>query len=585
MTCRRDRPAFLLAAVALGLGSCGKPGAGLAPVESARAELAAGNATDARIKLEKLVADGTERSEVAAYLGEAALAQGDLGAAHGWLGDGAFSPETSAHGFRMLGRLYFARGNLAAAGQAFDRSLAIEPGNPELWVDIGRLRYRGGEQLQALEAGAKAVALDPRNAAALQFRGQLARDAQGLIAGAEWFARALEAQPGNVDLRVEYAATLGDVGRPRTALAILRGGKGSSVSSPRGLFVQAVIAARGGHALLARELLQRSGFERDNVPAAMMLSAIVDLQAGNHASAVQTLDRLYRRQPDNGRVVDLLAFALSRTGGERELIRRFAARAENPLGTPYLRTLVARSYEALDDRTGAARFLDMAASTREGFAILPGDAPPEALEAGSSGDGLGARDFVRNALAGHQMAAAVQRARDFARRFPGSGDAHAILGDAELAAGNKAAARAAYLRSAAVRRSWPLILRLVRSQPDRASARRLLEGYVRNNPGNGDAAAMLADAYAAQGQWARAAVLLDHAMALGQSRVPWVVAARSLAASKLGDRQAALDFALEAHALQPMNPSAIAALIAALPAQEAAARDELRSKLRSLTAR
>ncbi len=56
------------------------------------------------------------------------------------------------HGFHMLARLEMADGNLPAAGDAFDRALEGNGGTAEIWVDIGRMRYRGGEHHQALEA-------------------------------------------------------------------------------------------------------------------------------------------------------------------------------------------------------------------------------------------------------------------------------------------------------------------------------------------------------------------------------------------------------------------------------------------------
>jgi tetratricopeptide (TPR) repeat protein len=585
MTCRRNRLAILLASAVFGLASCGTPAPPLSPIERARAEIDQGDFNDARVQLQGLIEQGTDRREVAAYLGQAALATGDYKAAYGWLVDADFSDDTRALGYRMLGRLWMSQGNLPLAGKAFDKSYAVDPNNSDLWVDIGRLRYRGGEQLQALQAAERAIALDPKNPDALLFRGQLARDSEGLVAGSAWFARALDEDPENHDLRLEYAATLGDAGRMQDSLAVLRGGNGQAVATPRGLYLQAVIAARGGYDLLARELLQHSGFDRASVPSALMLSAIIDLEGDNYASAAQTLDRLYTLQPDNPRVVDLLAFALSRSGSDRELVYRFASRAESALGSPYLQTLVGRSYEALDDRAKAARFLDLAARPAAQLVVLPSATSPEALGIADDGGGFATRDYVRNALIGRQAAAAVRRARDFARRFPGSGDAFSMLGDAEMADGNKVAAREAYLRSATVRRPWPLVLRLAGSETDPASARRVLEDYVRNNPMNGEACAMLADAYAAERQWDKAALLLDHAMMLGQHNVPWVLAARGLAASELGHPQDALDFALEAHAIQPMNPAAIAALIAVLPAKEVTAKSQLETKLRSLMRR
>lgn len=578
MTSRRERYRtylFLLACIG-GLAGCNRGDDELNPVEQARRDIAAGRAKDAAFALERLVEGGAPASSVAAYIGEAKLALGDLRAAGRWLDLGEFSQDTRAHGFRMQGRLAMARGTLPQAGQAFDRALAVDADNPELWVDIGRLRYRGGEQLEAIEAGERAIALGPDNPAALQFRGLLARDAQGLAEGSKWFARALEQRPEDIELRADLAATLGDGEQAREALDALRQGETRAVSSPRGLYLQAVIAARGGRLAVARDLLQRSRLDEDGVPAALLLSGIIDLRSGNYASAAQTLDTLHRRQPDNMRVVDLLAFALSRSGGDAELIARFGAMVETGVGSNYLRTLVGRSHETLGNRAEAAAFLDRAALGDRGLSVLPAR--------GSGGVGA-ARDAIRDAIRRGDGNLAASKARELVRRYPGSADVMALVGDAELSRGDRPAAARAYLQSAKVRRPWVLVPRLASSLGSKRDARRLLEDVVAAQPANGEAAAMLADAYALEGKWRQSAMLLDHAIAHGQGRVPWVLGARSMAARRLGDNDLALKFAIEAHELQPMNPGAIRALHDALPADQAEARVELALKLRSLTRR
>ncbi len=574
------RPMALCALLVV--AACAQPAATPVSVESARSALAAGNAADARVVLERLLAEGGERSHLAALLGEAALASGDEDAAAQWLVDAEFSPDTRALGFRMLGRLETLRGNLRAAGKAFDVSHSENPESADLWVDIGRLRYLGGEHFQAIDAADRAMALDPASAAALQFRGQLVRDYQGSEAGAAWFARAVENNPANTDLRLEYAATLADGGRARESLDALRAAGGRARTTPRGHYIRAVIAARGRNFALSRELLQRSGLVREDVPSALLLSAVIDLEEGNFASAAQTLDRLHTRQPDNARVVDLFALALSRSGSERELIQRFDLRARDATGSAYLRTLVGRAHETLGNRAEAASLLDLAAAARSTLAVLPGTTPSDALSTRTGDRDLQARDIVRDAIGRGRIGLAYLQASAFATRNPGSADAWSLLGDAEYARGNKMAARAAYFRSARVRQPWPLTLRIASTQNDPVAAQELLESYVRGHPANGQAAAMLADAYAAQGRWSDAANLLDHAMRSGMARVPWVLASRSVAAGKLGDADAALDYALAAHELQPMNPPAIAALIAALPDEERQARAELSAKLASL---
>lgn len=584
MICRPETRLFgALGLAILTLGGCEDAGGDLPPIESARVELARGNPLAAEILLEHALDEGAARQDVAALFGEAELQEGDLRAAREWLGPGEFSDDTRAFGFQLLGRLEMREGRLAQAGAAFDRSYRVDPDSSQLWVDIGRLRYLGGEQIQAVEAADRALELDPENGHALVFRGQLARDAQGLASGAAKLSRALELIPDDAELRVEYAATLVDAGRAAEGLAVLRAGVGEVTAVPRGFYVQAIVAARGGNFSLARDLLNRSGMVQEGVPAALLLSAIADLEEQNYASAAQTLARLHSRQPDNRRVRDLFALALSQSGGERELVYRFANYARGGSGSTYLRALVGRAYEALDQRERAAVFLDSAAAGGSNLAVLPSMTPPETLAVAKGVSGLDTRDYVRSAIARREAMAAVRRARDFARRFPGSGDAFAILGDAQFAQGNKRAAREAYERAAQVRRPWPLALRLTGTQDNRDTARQLLEAYVRENPMNGEAAAMLADALAAQEEWERAALLLEHAMGLGMERVPWVLAARSVAAVQLDDAETALAFALAAHELQPMNPLAIASLLAVLPEEEAAARAELAAKLRSLT--
>ena len=578
-------PALALTFSLSALGGCGESEDAPAPIEAARAELAQGDGAAARIYLDRALDSGENRRNLAVMMGEAALLEEDFAAAREWLGPGEFSPESAAVGFRLLGRLEMAQGNLPAAGAAFDRSHRLAPEDAGLWVDIARLRYQGGEHVQAIAAVDRALAFEPAHAEALRFRGQLVRDAHGMEAGVTWLRQALDRWPDELEIRLDLAATLADAGHARRALAVLREAGGAAVDHPRGLFVQAVIAARGGELGVARDLLARSGLQQEAHPAAQMLGAILDLDHGNLASATLAFDRLYARQPDNSRIRDLFAYALARSGAERELVHRFAAVAQGGTGSPYLRLLVGRAFEALDDRARAASYLDRATAAETGLAVLPVRSPSAQFAMGDLGDGIALRDFVRHAIAIGDTSEAVRRARSFAARVPGSGDASAILGDAELANGDRAAARAAYARSARVRQSWPLIVRRLRAEEDAANARAILTRYLAANPLRADAALALAEALALEGEWDRAAALLDHALELGAARNPAALAARSIAARELGEAQIAFDYALAAHELQPMNPLAIGALLATLPADDAGTRAELEAKLASLRAR
>lgn len=563
------------------LTGCGEPETALPPVEEAREQLRRGDALAAQISLERALGEGKSRKDLAALFGEAALAAGDPVTARSWLEPGEFSPETRALGFRNLGRLEMSEGKLQAAAAAFDQSYRSDPDSADLWVDIARLRYRGGEQLRAIDAVSRALTLDPENAQALLFHGQLISDAKGLAAGAAVLDRALERHPDNVDLRVEYAATLGDSGRAGEALEVLRGGHGQAAATGRGLYLQAVIAARGEQYRLAGDLLDRSGLAEADVPAAQLLAAIVDLAEENYSGAALRLDRLHAAQPDNRRITDLFGFALSRAGQDRELVNRLGPVALSPAGSVYLRILIGRSLESLGERNLASRFLDLAAREPSGLVVLPGDASfPVALPLRDA-DAL--RDYVRKIVGSGTPAIGLAPAREFARLLPGSPDVASLLGDLEMSAGNRSSARDAYRKAGLVRQSWPLVLRRLATADNPSAGERFLADYMRSNPMNSDAAVLLADAAARKNEWSRAVRLLDHALALGQGRTPAVLAARSVGALKLERPKEALQFALAAHELQPMNPLAIAALIAALPQGEHVARLELEAKLESRT--
>lgn len=573
-----------IAAIALlACAACSEDAPDQTPMEQVQAQLSAGNALGAEATLQKLLESGTPKADLAAYFGEAAMLQKDLKKAREWLGPGKFGPNSQLHGFRMLGLLEIEAGNLPAAGKAYDRALEVDAKNAQLWVDIARLRYRGGEQAQAVDAARRAVQLGPDEPQALQLWGEFLRDTEGLVAAEQWLAKALKKAPGNTDIRLELAACQLDIGQGDAAIKTLDEGGEAIKDAPRAAMIRAIHAARVGDDVAARDWLAQSGAVTAKIPAAVLLSAVLDLRGGTYESAAQSLASLVRRQPDNMRAQELLAFALSQSGDHEELVYRFEATALSYRGSPYLRTMVGRAHEALDQRESAAIFLDRAAVPEAELGILPPATSPENLRLGSEATALDLRDGVRVAIASGNDGVARNYARRYAQTYRGSADGESLLGDANLAAGNHKQALQDYARSAAIRQSWPLVLRQLAAQDQLPGSAEILVKFALGHPRHAEANALLADAYAAEDNWQEAANMLDAAIAGGMGRVPWVLAARSVAARALGDQAGQLEWALAAHDLQPMNAQATAALIAALPKDEGAARVELEAKLRSLT--
>lgn len=523
-----------------------------------------GDGFGAELALRELLDGGTPRAALAAYFGQAELLQGQPVEARQWLGEGKFTEETAGRGFHMLGRLEMREDNLPLAGKAFDQAIRFTPDDPRLWVDIGRLRYRGGEQTMAVEAGIKAVELGPDDPEALMFRGQLARDAEGMSAALPWFEQALAAKPDDLALQAEYAATLGEAGEAQDMLKIIRKMTAQNPGYLRAYYLQAVLAARAGRYPLARKLLLRSGSEASRTPAGIYLAGIIDLETGNYASAAQELDRLHRQQPENRRVRDLLARALAASGSHRELVHRFAAEAQLKSASPYLQTLVARSYEALGDREQAAKLLDEAAKQQSGNLVALRPAANFAVGAGRDArSGNDALALVRARITGGSGSEAIRLANSFVARFPGSADALALAGDAHLANKSIAASLSFYEKSARIRQSWPLARRRIAALTAigrQGEAAILLSGFVAGHQTLVEPVVLLALRQFELGNPSRAADLLDHALLAGADGDPQVLALRAAIALQMNDPELARMMAERAFSLQPVHPAAIQAV-------------------------
>lgn len=442
-----------------------------------------------------------------------------------------------------------AEGTLPDAARKLDEALAIAPDNPELWVAIAKLRFRGGEHLTAVEAADHALALAPDHASALLLRALMVRDAHGLAAAEPWFAAALAADPENADIWAEYAATLGDEGQARAMLGAVRELTAIAPKDRRLFYLQAVLAARGADYGLARSLLLRSGMAARGVPAAAMLDAVISLEEGNPDSAVEALAPLAARQPANARVRELYARALLASGRAAELVARFGVEAQIAEASPYLVMLVARAHEQLGDRARAAPLLARAyGGVNRSIAVLAvrdGLPPPTA-------------DLRRDGLAGN-WSTAVARAAGLRARFPASADVASLAGDAALAAKNPQAALSAYALAIQVKRPWVLTRKAAlaaRVAGDETAAMTMLGRHVAGEPDGASAVIALAEAEAQRGGWARAAMLLDHAIGLGAGHDPALLALRRDAANQLGQQTDAVRFA---GLLTQLHPAPLAA--------------------------
>jgi predicted Zn-dependent protease len=417
-------------------------------------------------------------------------------------------------------RLAMQRGELVRAGELLDEALGLEPENPALWVDIARLRYRGGEHIESIAAADRALTLGPQYGPALLMRAQLVRDAHGLADSLAWFEAAIAADPTNAEIRADYAATLGDLGRHRDMLNAVRDLAEIAPDDPAVHYLQAVLAARAGNVALARSLLERSNLVERQVPAAMLLDALISQAQGNHASAIERLEALSTRQPGNVRVRELLARSLLMAGREEEVLVRFGERALSPEASPYIAMVVARAHERLGARNKAAPLLVRAYAAPTGRpVVLPASGPLPKATAN-----------LRALTGSGNLVQARSAAQSLRSRFPGSADIHALSGDVALVSGDARTALEFYSVAARVRRPWPLLRKAIaayRQIGDAEAADVLLMRHLSGDPNNIDALIMFAQRSAELEDWGRVTVLINHVVALGGGNDPALRALRA----------------------------------------------------------
>ena len=544
----------MLAALALAVvlavpGRADEAGSSAELIARAEKDLDRGDGLAAEIRLRQAMAQGASRKAVVVLMGEALADQGKAEGARGWLKPEEFAPRSAARGWRNLGRLERKAGNLMASAHAYDNALRAAPRDAGIWVEVAYLRFALGNHADGVDAGNRALELDPANVRALEFKGNLVRDQYGLVAALPWYEAALKSAPDDLAVLGEYAATLGELGRAGDMLVVTRHMLKIDGRSARAFYLQAVLAARAGNIRLARSMLARGGKGLETVPGAMLLSATLDLAADNPQAALVTLERLVDRQPGNARAQDLLARALFAAGNHGQVIARFGVAAEDRAASPWLMTLVARALEVTGDRARAAPLLDRAARDYS-RPIMPVAANPVGAML-RAGQGDAARAVATRAVSAN----------------PADAAARAIAGDVAMAQGRAADAVAEYRKAAAVRMSEAMLVKLsvaLEVAGRGGEAARLVDGYLAQSPSSRVAVWLTASVARRQKDWGRAAALLTYLRDHGGQGDVNATLALAEAQLRSGDAAAAAATAGPAYDSQRASGHAAGVLAAAL---------------------
>lgn len=524
----------------------------------ARTSLLLGEGVTADAALDRALADGVPREQTLAARAEARLIQGDLAGAQDAVD--RMPDQRDAAMARIAAQVAAADddedgGGGASLRQELQRLVGLYPENARLWTDLGRSRFGAGDMDGASQATARAVALAPADPDALTLQGEVLRARYGLAAALPWFQAALARDAYHLRALIQYAATLGDLGRATDALAATRSALVSQPGNPEAFYLQAVIAARAGRYALAQQLLQLTGGALRMRPGEAMLEGAIAYAQGRPQRAARAWTRLVTMQPMNVAARELLAAAQIGAG-------------DRPAAQATLRPILARAdadgyairLAMLADTQDAAALIDRAASGQRGdAAIFRPDRAVTDLKIGAADaptDPTYALGLIRGLASQGDRTGALRAAQSLVRASPGAPAAQLAYGDVLATAGRNAEALAPYAKAADLTFDEPTMLRLVDTYQRTGRARDAavsLGLYLSQNPQGVDARRLLARWQMTAGQWDAAIETLEGLRTQIGLRDVALLHDLTIAYVGAGDGVVARRYASAAYRLAPMN--------------------------------
>lgn len=548
---------------------------------------------------------GAARTQIAIYQAQAYLDQGKARALLEKFGADGLSPQARLDMLLLRARAHIALSQLDAAMASAGLASQIKGGEARALALQAQIQLYSGQYQAAKTTVQRALQSSPRDPAALNVLASISHAQGDFPAALRDYGLVIAVQPLSLDARLARAAIYLDLKRDQEAKVDIDYLQKHFSYDPRGAYLRALYAGRRGDAAGARDALQTvtrtlGGLSREFIGASDQLKLLGGLahhalgeferaktylvayleKRPNEAGARKLLGSIYlaerqferaiamlqpalRAYPDDARVMSVLGAAYMGQGnhGKAALLFQEAAAA----------------HDSPDIQTGLGISLLSAGQKEAGFNALL----RAYQQAPTSQTGVPlALSYLKRA----DPKRAVTIMVDVVKREPANISARNLLGVAQLAAGDMAAARAAY--TAAINASphfYAAHLNLARldeaaGQRDRARQRYL--GILKVAPKHMDAMLQLARLEEEVGKNAEAQRWLGKATGLHGKDLRPRLALHGLYL-RSGQAQHALEAAKEAQAIAPNHPGALMALA---QGQMAVGKTEFaRTTLRRLT--
>ena len=226
----------------------------------------------------------------------------------------------------LLGQALQGLGREAEALAALRKAGELEPDNPAHLIATGRYWERQGNDQQAEQAYRQALRVAPKCGDAYVRLAELHARDQGLAN--EYYARALEVEPGNAHALAHQGLLLLELGRNGEARDLLQRAIDADPATARAYAGLAFAAVREQQFDRARPEIERAVALDGDDPYVLEIYAKYLMGTGEHARAVDAWKRLQAMDPDNPVAGIGLANAYAAMDAEAEAETAFAQAAE-----------------------------------------------------------------------------------------------------------------------------------------------------------------------------------------------------------------------------------------------------------------
>jgi tetratricopeptide (TPR) repeat protein len=266
-----------------------------------------------------------------------------------------------------LGRLYLARRDWGKAIEVLAPVLEREPEAVEAAFLLAQAYDGQDDRSRAIEVLERALSIEPDAVRPLLYLADLSARERQWDRAADAFGRASSANPGNLDLRLRYAAALVNAGRPQAARDVLRELGERQSNEPRVLSLQVDVERALREYDAAERTARRLVELQPSQPFGAQALAQVYADRREYAQVITTLEPAITRgeAAEGARTLVPLRLALGLAYQElRQFDKAIAAfeqaRADGG-GTPALEAYLAQAYLAAGQ---PARASEIAAAAR-----------------------------------------------------------------------------------------------------------------------------------------------------------------------------------------------------------------------------